>query len=67
MVREMSEQHFKEVIYEPQWHHYVARITLNRPKAMNAYTSNTLRELNKALEDAMWNNSIQLMRARTQS
>ena len=67
MVREMSEQHFKEVVYEPQWRHYVARITLNRPKAMNAYTSNTLRELNKALEDAMWNNSIQLMRARTQS
>lgn len=61
MVREMSEQHFKEVIYEPQWRDYVAKITINRPEAMNAYTLNTLREINKALEDAMWNNSIQLI------
>jgi enoyl-CoA hydratase/carnithine racemase len=55
----MSE--FKDIIYEKQWMDYVARVTINRPHAYNAYTTNTLQELSKALEDAMWDDSVRII------
>ena len=36
---------FKDIIYEVQDH--VARITINRPKQLNAFTGDTLKELTR--------------------
>ncbi|HET7373278.1 MAG TPA: enoyl-CoA hydratase/isomerase family protein [Gemmatimonadaceae bacterium] len=41
---------FRDVLYEKK--DMVARITINRPEAYNAYTTDTLRELIQAFEDA---------------
>jgi len=57
----VSKQEFKEIIYEKPWRDYVARLLINRPQSLNAYTLTTLREINQALEDAMWDDSIQLI------
>lgn len=41
---------FNDILYEKRDH--VARITINRPKQLNAVTGDTLKELTLALEDA---------------
>jgi enoyl-CoA hydratase/carnithine racemase len=41
---------FRDILYEKK--DMVARITINRPEAYNAYTTDTLRELIRAFEDA---------------
>jgi enoyl-CoA hydratase/carnithine racemase len=47
---------FREIIYtKSDW---VARVTINRPEAYNAYTTNTVRELAAAFKDAMWDDSV---------
>lgn len=47
---------FQEILYEKgDW---VARVTINRPHAYNAYTTNTIRELTTAFKDAMWDDAI---------
>ena len=45
-----AEMSLKEILYEKK--EMVARVTINRPEAYNAYTTNTLRELAAALTDA---------------
>ena len=41
---------FHDILYEKQ--DMIARITINRPEAYNAYTTDTLRELIRAFDDA---------------
>lgn len=41
---------FSDILYEKQG--MIARITINRPEAYNAYTTDTLRELIRAFDDA---------------
>ncbi len=41
---------FSDIVYEKRDH--VARITINRPKQLNAFTGDTLKELTLAIEDA---------------
>jgi dihydroxynaphthoic acid synthetase len=41
---------FDDILYEKTQH--IARITINRPRQMNAFTGDTLKELTLALEDA---------------
>jgi enoyl-CoA hydratase/carnithine racemase len=41
---------FSDILYEKR--DMIARITINRPEAYNAYTTDTLRELIRAFEDA---------------
>lgn len=45
-----SDFNFEDILYEKK--DLVARITINRPQAYNAYTTNTLRELIAAFTDA---------------
>ena len=47
---------FKDIIYEQR--PGVAKITINRPEAYNAFTSHTQSELIKALEDAANDDTI---------
>lgn len=47
---------FDDIIYEKSDH--IARITINRPKSMNAYTSITMRELCLAIQDASFDDEI---------
>ena len=47
---------FKDIIYEKR--PGVARITINRPQAFNAFTSYTMTEIIKALEEAAENDRI---------
>lgn len=47
---------FSEIIYtKADW---VATITINRPHVYNAYSIITLQEMTKALQDAVWDDSI---------
>ncbi|MCC6533365.1 MAG: enoyl-CoA hydratase/isomerase family protein [Burkholderiales bacterium] len=45
-----SDHAFDDILYSKQDH--VARITINRPKQLNAFTGDTLKELTLAIEDA---------------
>lgn len=47
---------FRDVLYEKK--DMVARITINRPEAYNAYTTDTLRELIRAFDDASADDQI---------
>ncbi len=47
---------FSDIVYETARH--VARITINRPAQMNAFTGDTLNELMLAIEDAGHNDSV---------
>jgi dihydroxynaphthoic acid synthetase len=51
-----SKFNFTDIIYETR--PGVAKITINRPKAFNAFTSNTMKELVEALEEAANDDSI---------
>ncbi len=52
----VAEFEFTDIIYEKR--PGVARITINRPKAYNSFTSYTMKELGKALEDAAYDDKI---------
>ena len=47
---------FRDIIYEKQG--MIARITINRPEAYNAYTTDTLRELIRAFDDASADDAV---------
>jgi len=47
---------FKDILYEKK--DSVARITINRPEAYNAYTTDTLRELIRAFDDASQDDQV---------
>ena len=47
---------FKEVLYVKDG--WTARITLHRPQNYNAYSTEALRELTRAFEDASWDDRI---------
>ncbi|MBI3015902.1 MAG: enoyl-CoA hydratase/isomerase family protein [Candidatus Tectomicrobia bacterium] len=47
---------FKEIIYEKK--DWVARVTINRPHAYNAYSTLTLFEMTQAFLDASWDDGI---------
>ena len=54
-----SEQTFTDIVYEKK--DWVARVTINRPDAYNAYTDHTLREMTAAFRDAASDNSIAVL------
>jgi enoyl-CoA hydratase/carnithine racemase len=48
-----------DIVYEKR--DWVARITINRPDAYNAYTDHTLREMTDAFRDAATDNSVAVL------
>lgn len=51
-----KEYGFKDIIYEKG--NWVARITINRPKVYNCYTTETLQEITQAFIDASWDDAV---------
>ena len=51
-----GEIHFRDLLYEKR--EGVARITLNRPHVYNAYSTETLREISQAVEDASIDDAV---------
>lgn len=51
-----AQHRWTDILYEKKDH--VARITINRPKQLNAFTGDTLKELTLALEDAARDRSV---------
>jgi enoyl-CoA hydratase/carnithine racemase len=51
-----SELSFRDILYEKE--DLIARITINRPEAYNAYTTETLRELIAAFQDASFDDRV---------
>jgi len=50
---------FKDVLYEKgDW---IARITINRPRSYNSYTTATLQELTMAFQDASWDDGVAVL------
>lgn len=47
---------FQEIIYEKK--DWVARVTINRPESYNAYSTQALKELIAAFQDASWDDAI---------
>jgi enoyl-CoA hydratase/carnithine racemase len=47
---------FRDILYEKEG--MIARITINRPESYNAYTTDTLRELIRAFDDASTDDSV---------
>jgi enoyl-CoA hydratase/carnithine racemase len=47
---------FRDILYEKK--HMVARITINRPESFNCYTTETLRELIAAFDDAATDDAV---------
>src|SRR5512140_2253785 len=47
---------FRDILYEKKG--YIARITINRPEAYNAYTTDTLRELIRTFDDASQDDQV---------
>jgi enoyl-CoA hydratase/carnithine racemase len=47
---------FKEILYSKK--DWIARVTINRPEAYNAYSTQTIRELFVAFKDAMWDDEV---------
>jgi|CXWL01.1.fsa_nt_gi 6-oxocyclohex-1-ene-1-carbonyl-CoA hydrolase len=54
--REVVGLDFKEVLYQKSG--WAARITINRPQNYNAYSTEALRELARAFEDASWDDKV---------
>jgi enoyl-CoA hydratase/carnithine racemase len=53
------EPEFTDIIYEKK--DWVARVTINRPSAYNAYTDHTLREMAAAFRDAAGDDSVAVL------
>jgi enoyl-CoA hydratase/carnithine racemase len=47
---------FKDILYEKK--DWVARVTINRPESFNCYTTDTLRELIAAIDDASGDDAV---------
>ena len=47
---------FRAILYEKSGG--VARVTFNRPEAMNAYTTGMLEELRQAFRDVAWDDTV---------
>jgi len=54
-----AEQAFTDIVYEKK--DWIARVTINRPDAYNAYTDHTLREMTAAFRDAATDNNIAVL------
>lgn len=54
-----SRPEFTDIIYEKK--DWVARVTINRPAAYNAYTDQTLREMGAAFRDAAGDNRVAVL------
>ncbi len=50
---------FKEIIYEKK--DWVAKVTINRPQAYNAYSTECLVELTEAFKDAAWDDGVAVL------
>jgi enoyl-CoA hydratase/carnithine racemase len=50
---------FEDIVYAKQ--DWVARVTINRPHAYNAYTTNTLREMRDAFRDAALDDGVAVL------
>ena len=55
-AREAASFDFSDILYEKEG--WVARITINRPKNYNAYSTLALQEMATAFEDASWDDRI---------
>lgn len=51
-----EEFNFQEIIYEKK--DFVARVTINRPKFYNSYSTETLMEITEAFKDASWDDGV---------
>ncbi|MBI4735698.1 MAG: enoyl-CoA hydratase/isomerase family protein [candidate division NC10 bacterium] len=47
---------FRDVLYEKR--DWIARITINRPRSYNSYTTATLQEMTLAFQDASWDDGV---------
>ncbi len=47
---------FKDVLYDKK--DWIARITINRPRSYNSYTTATLQEMTLAFQDASWDDGV---------
>jgi 6-oxocyclohex-1-ene-1-carbonyl-CoA hydrolase len=54
--RDATSFHFEEIQYQKR--DSVARITINRPQAYNAYSTSALQELATAFQDASWDDGV---------
>src|SRR5574337_21317 len=50
---------FKDILYEKK--DWVARVTINRPKAYNSYTTEALLEMAEAFQDAAWDDGVAVL------
>mgnify|MGYP000051548454 CR=1 FL=1 len=57
--RPSEEFAFQEILYEKR--DGIARVTINRPYAYNAYTTRTLWEMFQAFQDAAWDDSVSVL------
>ncbi len=55
----VSQRRFGDILYDKK--EGIALITLNRPDVYNAYSVQTLRELNEAFHDASWDDSVSVV------
>jgi len=58
-ANDSGEHSFTDIVYEKK--DWVARVTINRPDAYNAYTDHTLREMAAAFRDAARDNSVAVL------
>ena len=52
----VDKMQFKEIIYKKE--DWVATITINRPQSYNCYSTNALKELTLAFQNAAWDDSV---------
>jgi len=57
--RDPEEYGFQDIIYEKS--DWIARVTINRPEAYNAYTTRTLEELRDAFRDAAYDDCVAVL------
>src|SRR3990172_2940495 len=50
---------FKDILYEKK--DWVARVTINRPKVYNSYSTETLLEMGEAFQDAAWDDGVAVL------
>ncbi|MFQ5875694.1 MAG: enoyl-CoA hydratase-related protein, partial [Dehalococcoidia bacterium] len=55
-ARQPTQLDFQDILYEKE--DWVATVTINRPSAYNAYTTETLKEMIQAFTDAAWDDAV---------
>ncbi|MEE9593293.1 MAG: enoyl-CoA hydratase/isomerase family protein [Thermoplasmata archaeon] len=58
-ARPPSDFEFREIVYDKA--DWVARVTINRPEALNAYSTLTLREMHEAFRDAAYDDAVAVL------